>query len=211
MELQSIPIQAAIGWIRRVVFRWYMKTVLGVTGAHVFRDRHAMYVAYPGRKYFSDIRYRTYALWLTGRGVFTDFRPGDPFNVEQVILPHPESPHIAQLDESMDMDVGTVSSIEQGIRNARTLGATVYLYNGWPGVALTFQNPQEEDGSLHIEPIGPHLPSVGRPIIRILRKKNSEAYESYWKMFEGIRDASQEVTDEVMRELGLDKTESTDQ
>ncbi|MGB4067916.1 MAG: hypothetical protein WBK08_07790 [Nitrospira sp.] len=50
-------------------------------------------------------------------------------------------------------------------------------------VAMTFFNPNNRNGSLHLEIIVPYSPTNERTILKIDKMKNSQEYEKYLEIF----------------------------
>ena len=102
--------------------------VFGMTGAMVFRDGRALRMWLPTKKTFSSPKYKTHALWFSGRGVWLELDGLRSSNIQEVILPDPRNEELlASLDASFsDMNLDSVTAIKNGTKNAQSLGIKVY-------------------------------------------------------------------------------------
>lgn len=69
----------------------------------------------------------------------------------------------------------------------------VYWYWGWPGAALTFQNPDADSGTLAIQKIAEYRGQDARPIEFYSRKKHRHLYQTEWSRFWDIVEVSEEI------------------
>lgn len=179
------------------------RLVFGLHGSVTFNDREGLRLARPAKVYFAKPKYTTYALWWTGQGVIKHEMRQLGCNIETLVLPDPrETELIASLETTWaDWRFGSVEAIRRTTKNALALNVDVYWYPGWPGAALTFQNPESNKGTLAIEKISANRPPGRRPINYYRRKNNRDLYDSEWERFQELVDTAEHMPLEKVRRL----------
>lgn len=160
---------------------------LGISGAYVFQNRDALRRMHHPQEVFGSPKHKTYAVWLSGvlLGELSD-----PCNMEQIVFPHPDAPELRVFERVSKKSVDLRQRIADGVGNALSLGIEVYLSESFPGLAMTFHDPESDGGFLELEPILPWSETHQRPVIRITKKHNTDAYEQYWTAFKRMVETS---------------------
>lgn len=179
--LKRVLVGCAVKW------RAKLKAKLGITEVEEYHSVHRFNQAYPAERKFTASRDHIYALWWAGKGVFQALRRASDdngpikTNIHTLILPDPNNQTIIDaIDSSTSLlEIGSVDAIKRNTRNAIKLGINVFWYDGWPGEALTFRNPESEDGDLIVEEITKAGGSF-RPVRRYEKRYSGPFYEGRW-------------------------------
>lgn len=195
MEDWPVSPRGTIGWAFRKGKAMIKAAIFGLRGSVVFDDIDGYERARPPEKYLTSDKFETYALWWSGTGIIKPWMEEKGCNIQRLVLPDPRNREFIEHLESTwtDMELGSVNAIFRTTENALGLGIDLYWYWGWPGDALTFQNPTSDKGTLAVEPIAEHRGPNSRPITFYRRKKNEDLYRQEWRRFQKIVDNSTHI------------------
>lgn len=177
-------------------------TWFNLYGSATFNDLEGFRRARPPEKYLSSDKYKTHALWWSGRGILPRIEEHG-CNICTLILQDPRNGELIERMESTwtDLQLGTKHRILETTENALKLGVDVFWCWDWPGEALTFQNPQSHCGTLAVEKISSYRGVGDRPIEFYRRNRNTDLYEREWGRFRRLTKESEPITADMLPAL----------
>jgi hypothetical protein len=184
-------------WILRAPFplsliAWVLRLFLGERMTAVYLDQHTLRRVFSDRWLFARPKRPVYGLWLTGEGVLRDLEV-NKHGIRRLVLPHPETPGLAELEATAGQRYNLPETIEQMTEHAQSLGIEVLWYRkSLPTVHLTFGNPDSWWRRwVHVEPLLPHMASSEHPHFRVTGWRNRRVFRAYWRTFNKICSASE--------------------
>ena len=69
------------------------------------------------------------------------------------------------------------------------MGIEVRWFSSYTHMGMTFVNPEKDSGYVLIELILPHQEPASRPVFRVMRKADKEAFNRFWDTYKLLWEA----------------------